>query len=241
VQTQHKLMLCADDYAMTAGISRSIEALAAKGRLSATSAMTTSRHWVGDARRIGEHRGTLSIGLHLNLTLGEPLTAMPRLAPQGTLPTLKTLMGLAFSGQLDAASLAEEIARQCDAFERALGFPPDHVDGHQHVQVLPVIRRALLTELARRYGRSPPLVRDPTDRRFKGLPKSTAAIKARIVNGLASGFGKAAQQVGLPTNEGFSGFSAFDTAASYSEELAAECQYAGVRRTDKTRPDNGSP
>jgi chitin disaccharide deacetylase len=208
-------MLCADDYAMTAGISRSIEMLAGERKLSATSAMTTTRHWLGDAPRIREYRSTLSIGLHLNFTFGEPLVAMPKLAPQGTLPTLKTLMGLAFSGQLDVYSITEEIARQCDAFERALGVQPDHVDGHQHVQVLPVIRRALISELSRRYGKTAPLLRDPTDRRVTGIPQSKAAIKARIANGLAVGFGNSAKRLDLPVNDGFSGFSAFDTASSY--------------------------
>ena len=37
------------------------------------------------APRLLVHRGHLSIGLHLNLTLGQPLGHMPRLAPQGTL------------------------------------------------------------------------------------------------------------------------------------------------------------
>ena len=36
-----------------------------------------------------------------------------------------------------------------------LGFPPDHVDGHLHVQQLPVVRQVLLEELEARPGPRP--------------------------------------------------------------------------------------
>ena len=65
---------------MTEGISRAIGELAAAQRLSATSVMVTSPHWPATAPRLAVHRGHLSIGLHLNLTLGRPLGPMPRLA-----------------------------------------------------------------------------------------------------------------------------------------------------------------
>jgi chitin disaccharide deacetylase len=229
-------MLCADDYAMTAGISRSIEILAAARRLSATSAMTNSRHWALDAPRIREHRGSLSIGLHLNFTLGAPLSARSHIAPQGHFPPLKTILRLALTGQLKTEHLASEIARQLDAFETVFGTPPDHIDGHQHVQVLPTIRTALITELARRYPNNPPLLRDPTDRRVHGLPFSRAALKARIANGLAAGFSAAAATKGIPVNSGFSGFSAFDTTQSYGDELATECAHAGPRHIVMCHP-----
>ena len=230
------ILLCADDYAMTAGISRSIEALAAAQRLSATSAMTTTQHWGGDARRIAEHRGTLSIGLHLNFTLGAPAGAMALLAPQGTLPALKPLLLRALLGRLDKQEVRDEIRRQLDAFERALGFQPDHVDGHQHVQVLPTIRAALFDELAIRYHNAPPLVRDPVDRRVTGVPVSVAAVKARATNVLAVGFAASARAHGLHVNNGFSGFSAFDTAQSYSDELKAEVAGAGPRHIVMCHP-----
>jgi chitin disaccharide deacetylase len=229
------VLLCADDYAMTAGISRSIEELAAIGHLSATSAMTTTRHWPADAPRVRDLRGLLSVGLHLNFTLGAPAGTMPRLAPSGPLPNLNALIARALARQLDAAEIRDEIRRQLDAFESALGAPPDHV-GHQHVQVLPVIRTALIEELSRRYWSAPPLVRDPADRRRGGLPRSIAAIKARVANGLAAGFAQAVRARGLEVNTGFSGFSAFDPTQSYADELAAEFEGAGARHIVMCHP-----
>ena len=74
---------------MTEGISRAIGELAAAQRLSATSVMVNSPHWPAAAPRLRAHRGHLSIGLHLNLTLGTPVGPMPRLAPAGTFPGLR--------------------------------------------------------------------------------------------------------------------------------------------------------
>lgn len=230
------ILLCADDYSMTAGISRSIETLAAARKLSATSAMTTTRHWRDGARRIAEHRGTLSIGLHLNLTLGAPCGVMALLAPQGTLPALKPLLQRALTGRLDKGEIRDEIRRQLDAFEQALGFQPDHVDGHQHVQVLPTIRRALFDELADRYPKTPPLLRDPTVRRVTGMPRNAAAMKALVANSLAAGFAASARARSIPVNDGFSGFSAFDTAQSYADELKAEVAGAGPRHIVMCHP-----
>ena len=45
------LILCADDYALTEGVSRAIGELAAARRLSATSVMVTTPHWPAAAPR----------------------------------------------------------------------------------------------------------------------------------------------------------------------------------------------
>ena len=49
---QRMIILCADDYAMTEGVSRAIGELAAAQRLSATSVMVTSPHWPATAPRL---------------------------------------------------------------------------------------------------------------------------------------------------------------------------------------------
>ena len=215
------IILCADDYAITEGVSRAIGELAAARRLSATSVLTTSAHWPRMAPRLLVHRGHLSIGLHLNLTLGQPLGHMPRLAPQGTLPPLSSLTVWALGGVLDADEIRAEIARQLDRFEAALGFPPDHIDGHQHVHVLPGIRRALLTEVARRYRVRPPLMRDPSDRLSAILSRRVSAAKALAVAALAIGFSRAARKRGLRTNDSFAGFSRFDERQPYAAGAGA--------------------
>ena len=46
------IILCADDYALTEGVSRAIGELAAARRLSATSVLVTSAHWPAGAPRL---------------------------------------------------------------------------------------------------------------------------------------------------------------------------------------------
>jgi predicted glycoside hydrolase/deacetylase ChbG (UPF0249 family) len=230
------IILCADDYAMTEGISRAIGELAAAQRLSATSVMVTSPHWPAAAPRLRAHRGHLSIGLHLNLTLGGPVGPMPRLAPAGTFPGARALAMRAFLGVLDAGEVRGEIERQLDRFEMGLQFPPDHIDGHQHMHVLPKVRAALLQAVQRRYPGRPPLIRDPTDRLAAITARRLAVTKAVSVAALAVGFAQAARRRGLPVNDTFAGFSDFDVRAAYADELRSALLQSGRRHLVMCHP-----
>jgi predicted glycoside hydrolase/deacetylase ChbG (UPF0249 family) len=230
------IILCADDYAMTEGVSRAIGELAAAQRLSATSVMVTSPHWPAAAPRLRAHRGHLSVGLHLNLTLGAPIGPMPRLAPDGALPGLRSLLARTYVGVLGREEIRSEVERQLDRFENGLQFPPDHIDGHQHVHVLPGVRRALLEAVQRRYPQSPPLLRDPTDRLSAVATRSVAARKAMSVGALSLGFAHAARNRGLPVNDSFAGFSNFDVAAPYAPELARALLQPGQRHLVMCHP-----
>jgi chitin disaccharide deacetylase len=192
------VMLCADDFAMTNGVSRAIVELAEQGRISATSAMTTSPHWPAHATWLARIRGGVSAGLHLNLTLGSPLGAMPKFAPGRRFPGIGKVTSLAVSGRIDKTELAAEIARQLASFEAELGFPPDHIDGHQHVHALPTIRTVLLDVLQRRYGNAParPLLRAPADRLDRMMARGAGRSKGLTLAGLTVGFGSRAPSCG---------------------------------------------
>jgi chitin disaccharide deacetylase len=216
------IVLNADDYAMTDGVSRSIEALAYARRLSATSVMSTMPEWPVSAIRLRTLRDRIAIGLHLNLTLGAPAKPMRTLAPEGAFPPLPVLLRRSLLGRLDQAEIVAEIEEQLELFEKHLGHAPDHVDGHQHIQVLPVIRVALLDVLARRYKSRPPLVRDPSDAAGQLVARGLAGAKAMTVKALSAGFGHAVRRSGMPVNIRFAGFSAFNTKASYLAEIEGE-------------------
>jgi len=214
-----RIILCADDYALTEGISRAIGELAAAKRLSATSVLVTSPHWPAGAPRLCAHRGHLSVGLHLNFTLGAPLGPMPRLAPDGAFPTLRGFIARALLGLLDKEEIAAEIARQLDRFEQAMRAPPDHIDGHQHVHALSGVRTVLLQTVRRRYRSRPPLLRNPADRLSTITARGVAVSKAMLVAALALGFARAARRFGLPVNDTFAGFSNFADSVPFTEEL----------------------
>lgn len=203
-----RVVLCADDFGLTVGVSQGILDLCGRGRLSATSAMTNAPAWPRLASELRPHRRRVGVGLHLTLTAGAPLGPMPRTAPGGVLPALGPLIRAALGGGLALDEVAAEIERQLDAFESALGRAPDFVDGHQHVHVLPGIRAALLAVLGRR-GLTGLWLRDPSDRPT-AMAQRPSAAKAFVVAALATGFRRAAGRAGFATNQGFSGFSGFD-------------------------------
>lgn len=238
---ERQVILCADDFAISAGVSRGILELAGQNRISATSALVTYDRWPSDARQLALVRDRIAIGLHVNLTLGKPLGAMRSLAPDGEFPSLRALVGRALMGRIDTREVADEIARQLARFETETGFPPDHVDGHQHVHALPRVRAALLAALAARFPSGGPLVRDPADWSAALRTPGPAAAKAAIIALLSAGFRSAARAKGFATNTTFSGVTSFDRDRSYAAELAATLRAGGPCHLVMCHPGYADP
>jgi predicted glycoside hydrolase/deacetylase ChbG (UPF0249 family) len=228
-------ILCADDFAMTAGVSRAILELLAAARISATGAMTNRPLWPAMAKELAAHAGAADLGVHLNLTCMAPLGEMPILAPQGRLPDLAEVARKALSAP-GLADIRAEIARQLDAFEQAMGRPPDFIDGHQHVHALPGVRRAVIAEIAARYPAGGVWLRDPSDSLPAIMARGLCVPKALTVKALARGLKAQARAAGIPTNQGFSGFSRFDADADYEAELAAALYRPGRRHLVMCHP-----
>lgn len=140
-------------------------ALAGQGRISAVSCLTTAPSW----RTAGLHvqalqRTGVDIGLHLDLTFHPFDAGLRRPLAEWLLRT-----SLRASGR---QRLRTEIVAQLDAFETAVGRPPAHVDGHQHVHQLPVLRDLLTDVLARRYAGHLPWLRSTRRASNEGLNKA---------------------------------------------------------------------
>ncbi len=230
------ILLCADDYALTEGVSRAIEDLAAAHRLSATSALVTTRHWPVHGRRVGDLSSRIAVGLHLNLTLGTPLGPMPGLAPSGRLPPIGTLVQRALLGRIDADEVRRETARQIARFREVAGRDPDFLDGHQHAHALPGIRAGVLAAIAEAFPAGGLLVRDPADTVARITARRSAVAKSLLLAGLAAGFGALARARGCATNDGFSGVSAFDRRSPYDSELQRFFSHAGPRHLVMCHP-----
>jgi predicted glycoside hydrolase/deacetylase ChbG (UPF0249 family) len=226
--------LCADDYAMTPGVTRGILEGLEAGALKATSVMTTSPTWPESAPALLPFIDRADIGLHLNLTLGAPLGPMPILAPDGRLPDIGTMMRLARSARLPLDEIAAEIDRQMTTFGAIMGRAPDHVDGHQHVHVLGSIRTLLLDALDTRGWR--PWLRDSADRPIRILTRRTTLKKALGLSVIAGGWARAATQRGYAVNEGFSGFSDFNPARDYGSQFARYLVAPGPRHLVMCHP-----
>lgn len=205
---------------MTDGVSRSILALIEAGKLSAAGAMTNRPHWASFAGDFGALAEKADLGLHLNLTCAAPLSTMPRLAPGGEFPQLRDLARAAATSPAARREIAAEIGRQLDAFEDRLGRGPDFIDGHQHVHVLPGVRRSLLDAVTSRYAAGSVYLRDPADSAAAIRERGVAVGKALTIAALALGFRGAALRRGIPVNSGFSGVAPFDPARDFGADLA---------------------
>ncbi|MDB5649268.1 MAG: YdjC family protein [Hyphomicrobiales bacterium] len=231
-----KFVLCADDYALTPSVSLGILEAVEAGRLDATGAMTTRPHWPEAARDLMSLGSAVQAGLHLDLTLGPPLTAMPSLVPNGRMPRIGTLIRLSRMGKLPEAEIRAEIAAQIDAFGAAYGRAPAFVDGHQHVQMLPGIRDWLFAELNGRGLAGDVWLRDSGDRIERILRRRIEAPKAMMVAMAGRGFGEEARKSGFVTNEGFAGFSAFDRRRDYAADFERYLLAPGPRHLVMCHP-----
>lgn len=174
--------------------------------------MTVSPLWPRLAQQLLPLQDRVDLGVHLTLTGGyRPLGPMRRTAHDGRLPRLQTLMRSAFSGALSRTEIAAEIERQLDAFEVAMGRPPDFVDGHQHVQHFPVVREALVGVVSRRYPVGAPYVRVCADNWAEIVRRQVAIPKTLFVAALSGPLRRLARQHAIPVNDRFRGIHHFDS------------------------------
>lgn len=224
--SSRRLAVCADDWGLGAGVNEAIADLIERGRLSATSCLVDAPAFATGATRLAALARRADIGLHLNFTesFGE---AAPRFG-------LGAFIARAYAGLLDATAIGAEIRRQLDRFEAACGFAPHHVDGHQHVQQLPVVREALLAELQRRGGATRPWLR-------VSQPPAGAGLKPAVLRTLgARTLAREAARRGFATNRHLLGVYAFDgTAADYLERLKVWLAQAGDGDLLMAHPGSG--
>jgi chitin disaccharide deacetylase len=176
----HRLIIHADDFGFTHGITEGIVQAFQEGVLTSTSAMINIS---GAPERIARARNQeprFAVGLHLNITTGKPVL------PPERVPTLVDRQGCFYSmvqliERLPSISLSElnaEIRAQVALLKESSG-PFDHIDYHQMVLSLYQPFYPLVINLARDYGVP---VRQPAFSRFARikLPKPAGASQAAI-------------------------------------------------------------
>jgi predicted glycoside hydrolase/deacetylase ChbG (UPF0249 family) len=218
------MALCADDYAISAGVSRAICELMAQDRLYSTSCLTVSRFWPEHAGWLTPYAARSSIGIHLALTHFAPLPPSGGLGRDGRLPGLRNLIVGAVTGQLPRAAIRDELQRQFDAFESVMGRKPDYVSAHNHVHQFPVIRDIVFdltrTRTAQRCVRM-------SDEPFGEIRRrGVASRRAAIVALLALGSRGKARRLGLRMNQRFAGIYDFAPQLVYRDVFRRYIQSA---------------
>jgi chitin disaccharide deacetylase len=222
-----KLWLCADDYGMSPAVNRAIRDLIGRGRINATSVMTTAPSFsAAEAQALAEVVGSnrrAAIGLHFTLTapFRPAAPAYRPAASDGAFLSQASTFAVGLRRRLDAGALSAEVENQFAAFHTFFGRPPDFVDGHQHVHLLPQVSDAVLAAIKRlaapgawirQCGRAMPLWRRIGDP--KGLVLDALSIRLR----------RRCAALGVPTNPAFAGTYDFRRDAAFGALFASFLQ-----------------
>jgi predicted glycoside hydrolase/deacetylase ChbG (UPF0249 family) len=164
MSTASRLIVNADDFGITEAVNRGIVEAHDLGIVTSTSIMATGaafEHAVALARS----RPGLAVGIHLVLTEQRPLigaaAAASLVEPGGLFPPhVAQLLGKRLRGRISLPEVRLELDAQLKRVRDA-GIAVSHIDGHQHVHVLPGIA-AIVAELAGQHGVA--AVRYPAER-----------------------------------------------------------------------------
>jgi predicted glycoside hydrolase/deacetylase ChbG (UPF0249 family) len=143
VPVARRLIVNADDFGLTPGVSRGILRAHREGLVTSTTVLASLPPQAElDAEAAATPR--LGLGLHFNLTWGRPVS------PAGVVPSL---VGAEGRFERDLAILQdrarpEDVRRECEAqietFARRFGRLPTHLDSHHHVHRLPRVMDAVV-------------------------------------------------------------------------------------------------
>ena len=193
------IVLCADDYGLSADINEGILSLLELQRLSAVSCMTCLPDWKLKAEALQSFKNQAAIGLHFNLT--ESASAQP----------LGRIMQQSLTARINLQWVQSEINQQLDDFEAQFNDVPDFIDGHQHVHVFPGIRCVVMEVLEKRYPNKKIWLRrvHPS---FSGHDSFVKALALRI---MSYGFVSQAYKKQLPITQAFAGLYSLNAEADF--------------------------
>jgi predicted glycoside hydrolase/deacetylase ChbG (UPF0249 family) len=141
-----RLIVNADDFGMTPGVSAGILRAHRLGIVSSTTLLANAA--VDDALLAMARASGIGIGLHVNLTLGRPLTRGRSLVDAEGRFVRDARRAAARAAPADVEA---EVAAQIERFERLVGRRPTHLDTHHHIGIYPPVD-AIVLEAARRLG-----------------------------------------------------------------------------------------
>ncbi len=212
-----QIILCADDYGQNPAISEGIIKLIQQQRLSATSCMTTSPYWPSHAHWLMPFIQQIDIGLHFNLTEGKALAELPQLAHHGQFPSLPKLLLKILLRRIDPKEIEAELNQQLEQFVAAFGKLPDFIDGHQHIQHLPIIRDVILTYYEKHLRQHKIYLRCVSENNLKQLLHGRARVKRSIIQFTGSKvFKDEVVAKKIPHNASFAGIYNFSQANKFA-------------------------
>jgi predicted glycoside hydrolase/deacetylase ChbG (UPF0249 family) len=138
-----RLIVNADDFGLTAGVSRGILRAHREGVVTSTTVLANLPPQP-ELDTAAAALPQLGLGLHFNLTWGRPVS------PADTVPSLVDAEGRFGRdlAALEARARPDEVRRegeaQLEAFARRFGRAPTHLDSHHHVHRVPRVMDAVV-------------------------------------------------------------------------------------------------
>jgi len=146
------LIVNADDFGRTRGITQGILQAHREGIVTSTTVMVNFPEAEAAVQRAVATAPALGIGIHLTLTAGGPVLPpeqVPSLVDsRGRFPPIRRLIPRLSS--LDLSEVEAELTAQIERF-RSWGVRPTHLDSHHHLLYLSPDLFQLLVRLAQRY------------------------------------------------------------------------------------------
>jgi predicted glycoside hydrolase/deacetylase ChbG (UPF0249 family) len=149
-----KLIINSDDYGRTPDISRGIREAHRNGVVTSSTCMMNIPTTAHDVAIAVQETPRLGLGVHLVLTMGKPVLS------REAVPSIVDANGNHFKydpfianiPKLNMTEVKAEWRAQIEAFIKAAGRKPDHLDSHHHSSFFsPELFRGML-EIAQEYG-----------------------------------------------------------------------------------------
>jgi predicted glycoside hydrolase/deacetylase ChbG (UPF0249 family) len=144
------LIVNADDFGLSEGVSRGIIRAHREGILTSTTFMVNFP-WAAEMVPLLNEAPDLGVGIHLNLTTGAPVL------PPEQIPTVVSREGrfckslLHLVSRVDPGDALREWSAQVEKGIALLGRKPTHLDTHRYLQGIPRFAEVMI-DVARRFG-----------------------------------------------------------------------------------------
>lgn len=148
------MIVNADDYGHTPGVSKGIRYSHLHGMVTSTTAMMNMPGVEEDLQRAMKECPRLGLGVHLVLTTGVPLSPVGQvkslITNDHSFPDESDLIHRLST--LDLSEVKGEWRTQIERFHSATGHFPDHLDSHHHISFLSPGLFQIMLELAQTFG-----------------------------------------------------------------------------------------
>lgn len=214
------MIVCADDFGWSDDVNRAIVELVAARRVSAVSCMAVLPHCASEhLKPLLKHADQIDVGLHFTVTArfleGARFERSGPVRPVNFFSALSSCV----LRKITPAQTREEIVAQYELFTERTGRLPDFIDGHLHVQQLPVVADAMIQFVERIPARNRPYVRNSYMPLAKILAQGVSFWKSAPISTSGMRFRRRLAAGGLATNDGFAGVYDYRQWRQYREFL----------------------